>query len=249
MKKRLVNTFLVFCIIGVSIYYSNGKGVSVFNSVLEKKDSMPIHSVSTEEKVVSITINTGFGTQYTSEILDLLEDEGVKATFFVTGKWIDAYREDLLNIHNKKHEVGNSSLTYPHFTKISKEEIKSEIKSTDDKINEVISERTKLVRPPFGDYSASVIKTIQGEGYYPIIWDVDSLDNTNRDKKEIVDIVLKQVSNGSIILFNNTEKTKGALKEVIRELKLRGYKFKKVSDLIYKDGYYVDHTGRQKNMK
>ena len=249
MKKWLVNTFLVVCIIGISIYYSTGKGVSVFNTVLEKKDSMPIHSVSTEEKVVSITINTGFGEQFTNEILDLLEEEGVKATFFVTGKWVDKYKEDLISINDKGHEVGNNSLTYTYFTKISEDEIKNEIKSAENKINEVVGEKSKLVRPPFGDYSSSVIKTIEGEGYYPIIWDIDSLDTTNRDKKEMVDIVLKQVSNGSIILFNNTNKTKEVLKDVIRELKLRGYKFKKVSDLIYKEGYYVDHTKRKKNMK
>lgn len=250
IKKWSLNLILVLGIVGVSIYYSTGKGVNVFNNVLKNKNEIPIHSVETEEKVVAITINTGYGKQFTDEILDVLEKENVTATFFVIGSWIDKYSDSIKNINKLGHEIGNNSYSYPHFTKISKEQIEQEVISTENKINEITNNNTKLFRPPFGDYSSNIVKKVSEMGYTSIMWDVDSLDWGNKSEKEISEIILKQVANGSIMLFhNNFEKTPGALKIAIEELKIRGYKFIKVSDLIYKDNFYIDHAGRQKLTK
>lgn len=250
MKSKLgLNIFLVLCIVGVSIYYSTGKGINVFNNILKSKNNIPIHSVDTDEKTVAITINTAYGEQFTNEILEVLEEEEVKASFFAMGSWIDRYEEDVKKIHKNGHEIGNNSLSYPHLTKISNEQIKKEVNSNGEKLERIIGEKTKIFRPPFGEYNGEVIKTISNMGYNSIIWDVDSLDWSNKTEKDISDIVLKQVNNGSIILFhNNSEKTSNAMNMIIKELKLKGYSFKKVSDLIYKDNFYIDHTGRQKEM-
>lgn len=256
MKKKKylgkwgINILLILGIVSVSIYYSTGKGTKVFSNVLLNGNSIPIHSVEKEEKVVSITINTGYGKQYTDEILEVLKKEDVLASFFVMGSWVDRYGEDLKKIHRLGHEIGNNSLTYPHFTKISKENMEKEVLDGDEKIKSITGESSKLFRPPFGDYNENVIKTVSSIGYSSIVWDIDSLDWSNKSQKEILGIILKQASNGSIILFhNNSEKTKGLLETVIKELKLRGYSFLKISDLIYKDNYYVDHTGRQREVK
>ncbi|KMT22683.1 polysaccharide deacetylase family protein [Clostridium cylindrosporum] len=250
LYKWGINILLILCIVGVSVYYSTGKGFKVFNNVLKNKKTIPIHSVEKEEKVVAITVNTGFGKQFTDEILELLKGEKVEASFFAMGSWIDRYPDSLKKIHKSGHEVGNNSLTYPHFTKITKEQIKSEIEDGDKKIESITGSSSKLFRPPFGDYNEDVIKTITDLGYYSVLWDVDSLDWGSKSEKEITDIILKQVANGSILLFhNNSQKTAGAMEIAIKELKTRGYKFLKVSDLIYKDNYYIDHTGRQREVK
>lgn len=250
MKRKLgLNIFLVVCIVGVSIYYSTGKGMNVFNGVLKSKNNIPIHSVDTEEKTVAITINTAYGQQFTDEILEVLDEENVHVSFFAMGSWIDKYEEDVKKIHKKDHEIGNNSLTYPHFTKISNEQIINELKNNEEKLEKVIGVSNKIFRPPFGDYNGDIVKTISSLGYSSIMWDVDSLDWSNKTEKEICETVLKQVNNGSIMLFhNNSDKTANAMKKIIKELKLEGYSFKKVSDLIYKDNFYIDHTGRQKKI-
>ncbi|MEG0371848.1 MAG: polysaccharide deacetylase family protein, partial [Clostridium sp.] len=177
-----------------------------------------MHSVETAEKVVAITINVGFGKQYTKEILEVLEDEGVKVSFFVMGSWIDRYKEDLLMIHKSDHEIGNNSSTYPHLTKLKREQIIGEVNECSEKIKEISMDEARIFRPPYGDYNDISQKAINDIGYYPIIWDVDSQDNSEKLSEEISDTILKQVSNGSIILFhNNSEKTKDALKDSIRQ--------------------------------
>ena len=87
-------------------------------------------------------------------------------------------------------------------------------------------------------------------GYYPIQWDVDSLDWKNYGVSNIVNTVVnhKALTNGSIILMHNGAKyTAQALQGVIDGLKEKGYSFVTMSELIMKENYYIDHTGRQKS--
>ena len=79
-----------------------------------------------------------------------------------------------------------------------------------------------------------------------IQWNCDSLDYTKISTEEIVNRVIKGANNGSIILFHNgVENTAPALDKTLTELSKQGYTFVSVNELIYKDNYYLDHTGRQ----
>jgi len=87
-------------------------------------------------------------------------------------------------------------------------------------------------------------------GYYVIQWDVDSLDWKDLSAQEIAQRVLKRVKSGSIVLFhNNAENTKFALPIILSSLSKQGYQFVTVSELIYKDGYYIDHQGVQRKIE
>ena len=75
---------------------------------------------------------------------------------------------------------------------------------------------------------------------------VDSLDYTKISTDEIVNRVVKGTSNGAILLFHNgVENTAPALDIILTELSKQGYSFVSVEDLIYKEDYYIDHTGKQ----
>lgn len=105
-----------------------------------------------------------------------------------------------------------------------------------------------LFRPPYGDYDDEVILNAKENGYYTIQWDVDSLDWKDYGVDSIVDTVLnhKNLGNGSIILCHNGAKhTKNALEAMITGLKEKGYAIVPVSELIYKENYHMDVTGRQ----
>ncbi len=105
-----------------------------------------------------------------------------------------------------------------------------------------------VFRPPYGDYNDTLIDTANACGYYPIQWDVDSLDWKDYGVESILNTVLnhKHLGNGSIILCHNGAKyTAEALGQLIDGLQEKGFTLVKMSELIYKDNYEMDVEGRQ----
>ena len=106
----------------------------------------------------------------------------------------------------------------------------------------------RILVSPYGDYDNAVVKTAKKCGYYTIQWDVDSLDWKDYGVDSIIKTVTqhKALGNGSIILCHNGAKyTAQALDTMITTLKEAGYTFVPLSELIYKDNYYMNHEGRQ----
>ena len=117
-----------------------------------------------------------------------------------------------------------------------------------EKVKNLTGDEMFLFRPPYGDYDNDVIKTATKCGYYPIQWDVDSLDWKDYGVDSIVNTVCsnKHLGNGSIILCHNGAKfTADALDTLITNLKGQGYEIVPISELIYRDGYHMDAEGRQ----
>ncbi len=105
-----------------------------------------------------------------------------------------------------------------------------------------------LFRPPYGDYNNNLITTTRSINYYPIQWDVDSLDWKNYGVESIINTVLnhKHLGNGSIILMHNGAKyTADALESVIKGLREKGYEIVPISQLIIRDNYTINTEGRQ----
>ena len=151
-------------------------------------------------------------------------------------------------ILEKGHEVGNHSENHKQMSKLSKEQCKEEIQIVHDKVKNLTGLEMTVFRPPFGDYNDTVIAAAGELGYHVIQWDVDSLDWKDYGCDSIVHTVTnhKHLGNGSIILMHNGAKyTKDALEKMIVCLKEQGYEFVKVSELIYKENYKMDHEGRQ----
>lgn len=246
-KNTITNLCLVFCIVLVSVLYGVSGGFRLLNVFVGNERELPIYCVDTKDKNIAISFDAAWGSQYTDEILDILDKNNVKATFFLVGNWVDKYPEKVKKIHDKGHEIGNHSTTHPHFTQLTNQKIKEEILITSDKIKNITGKKTNLFRPPFGDYNSQVVKSVKDTGHSVIQWDVDSMDWTNPGEDAIFTRVTKKATNGSIVLFhNNAEETPKVLDKIIKELKSEGYNLVKISDLLYKDGYYIDHTGRQK---
>jgi peptidoglycan-N-acetylglucosamine deacetylase len=249
-KNIIINLTLVICIVVVSVLYSMGRGLGFMNVFQGTQKEIPIYSVERQDNKIAISFDAAWGDQYTDELLSILEKNGVKATFFLVGNWVDKYPEKALEIFERGHEIGNHSTTHPHLTQLDAQKIMEEIFITSNKVKEITGEGTVIFRPPFGDYNSSVVKVIKESGHNCIQWNVDSMDWKNPGEDAIFKRVTKKVSNGSIVLFhNNAEQTPRVLDRIIKELKKEGYEFTTISDLIYKDTYYVDHTGRQRSIK
>ncbi len=254
-KKNVVFNYFVFLIL---IYVSI---IGVFRPLVQKelqaqaisaptesKKSLPIYSVNTEEKKVAISFDAAWGADDTEELLKILADNDVKATFFLCGYWIDEYEDEVKRIYEEGHEIANHSNTHPHGSQLSLEENKNEILEVHNKIKNLLNYEMNLYRAPFGEYNDTVLAAAEELGYYTIQWDIDSLDWKEYGVSEEISQVLdnENLKNGSIILFHNDAKyTPDALDDILKGLKAKGYEIVTVGELIYKENYFMDHTGRQ----
>ena len=180
--------------------------------------------------------------------MEILKKHDVKVTFFMTGGWVESYPEDVKMILAEGHDLGNHSQNHKNMSQLSDAEKEKELMSVHDKVKELTGYDMFLFRPPYGDYDTKLMKVARKCNYYPIQWDVDSLDWKDYGADSIIKTVAQNehLGNGSIILCHNGARyTAEALDVLIRTLKEAGYQFVPVSELIYKDNYYMDHEGRQ----
>jgi len=223
-------------------------GENVSTAAGAAKKALPIYCVQTDKPQIAISFDASWGNEHTRSLLDILASEDIKATFFITGTWIDKYPEDVLAVVAAGHDLGNHSQSHKHMPQLSVEEQSKEILLVHDKVKALTGIDMNLFRHPFGDYDNTVLNTLANMNYYAIQWDVDSLDWKDYDAETLVKKVTlhKNLGNGSIILCHNNGKyTAEALPEIIRILKEEGYEFVPISQLIYKSGYTIDSTGRQ----
>lgn len=222
------------------------QAVSVSSTINGKE--LPIYCVETDEKKVALSFDAAWGNEDTQKILEILAKHNVHATFFMTGGWVDSYPEDVKAILAGGHDLGNHSENHKNMSQISNEDKEQELMKVHEKVKSLTGYEMFLFRPPYGDYDNDVIKTATKCGYYPIQWDVDSLDWKDYGVDSIVNTVCsnKHLGNGSIILCHNGAKfTADALDTLITNLKGQGYEIVPISELIYRDGYHMDAEGRQ----
>ncbi|MDE7463795.1 MAG: polysaccharide deacetylase family protein [Clostridiales bacterium] len=226
-----------------AVYYTGA--ASIYNNVSPKK--VPIYSVETDEKVVALTFDAAWGADKTLGIMETIEQKDACATFFLVSFWADKYKDTLKTLAaSDRIEIGTHSATHPYMSKLSRNQMELELTTSKELIEGITGRKIDLFRPPYGDYSDALLNTCKDLGLYAIQWDVDSLDWKNLNKDQITSRVVGGARNGSIILMHNDgAHTLEALPAIIDGLRAKGFTFKTVGELIYKDNYTIDHTGRQ----
>lgn len=241
-----IRLLIVLCVALVLLVYISVKTTKNIVAVFAPTKELPIYSVETSEKKIALSFDAAWGDEYSIDILDTLDKYNVKSTFFLVGFWVDKYPEHVKEIVRRGHEIGNHSTTHPNMSQLSLEKILDEINVTGKKIEELTNKKPILFRPPFGDYNDLLIRTLRENGYYTIQWDIDSLDWKELGVQSVVDRVTRNVRNGSIVLFHNNAKyIKEYLPIVIERLQESGYEIVPISELIYKENFMMDNTGRQ----
>lgn len=243
---KIVIALLFLLAITICIYDNKNEVLALVGE--NYADSLPIYSVETEDKVVAITFDAAWGDEDLDEILEILDAHNCKAAFFVTGDWATRYPDAIKKIHNNGHDLGNHGANHKHMTQLGREEMLAEIEGCHTIIKTMTGTDMILFRAPYGDYNESVVLAAKSMDYYTIQWDVDSLDWKDYGVESIINTVCehKSLQNGSIILLHNgSTYTCQALDSLLTGLEDQGYSFVPVSELIYKDNYQIDHTGRQ----
>jgi polysaccharide deacetylase family sporulation protein PdaB len=235
-------------IAGVLILFGIGSVAGFFGlpAALGQEKKLPIYSVATEKKKIAISFDAAWGNTHTRPILDILDQFGVKTTFFLVKIWVDKYPEDVKEIAARGHEVQNHSATHPDMTVLSPEEIRKEIRAAEEAIETITGVKPNLFRPPFGAYDNKVIETLESMGYKVIQWSIDSLDWKEISADQIVERVLSRIEPGAIVLFHNDASyVEEYLPHILEELANRDYRVVPIGQLIYWDNYHMDNTGKQ----
>ena len=209
---------------------------------------LPIYCVQTEEPKVSVSFDAAWGADDTDELLRILAENDVKATFFFFFYWVERYPEEVRKIAVAGDDLGNHSATHPHMAQQTAEQITEELQKCHQNVKDLTGIEMDLFRPPFGEYDNEVIETATKNGYYTIQWDVDSLDWKEQGANAEINQVLnhKHLGNGSIILFHNDAKyTPEVLDTILKGLKNKGFDIVPVSELIHRGEFEMDHEGRQ----
>lgn len=249
-RKVIINTIIVLAVTIVSVIYTETIATGAFGRFLNNEKVMPIYSVEVPDKRIALTFDVAWGDQYIQNIIDALKRYNVKATFFIVGAWADKYPELIESINNDNHELGNHSLNHMKMTGLSKKEIISEIKETEAKLVEAAGKKIKLFRAPFGEYDNMLVSTAKDMNYSIIQYDIDSLDWEGLSEQDVSNRVITKAGNGSIVLFHsNISYTPDSICHIIEKLRKDGYKFVTISELLLKENYYIDDTGRQRLLK
>ena len=174
--KNILIAFALAITAAVAVKAAPPAAKAVFSVASNAERLLPIYCVETEKPQVAISFDAAWGADDTDTLLQILEENDVKTTFFMCGYWVDKYPEEVKKIAEAGHDLGNHSATHPHMSQLSKEQIKEELITTGNKIEELTGVKSELFRPPFGEYTNDVISAAEECGYYTIQWDVEGLD-------------------------------------------------------------------------
>ncbi len=223
-----------------------GTMTKILSTSGDMKEQLPVYNVERADKKIALTFDAAWGADDTEELISIMGEYNIKCSFFVVGGWADKYPQAVKAFAAKGHEILNHSDGHRHMNDMHPEEIKTALLTCESKIKALTGSSPMLFRTPYGEYNNQVIKASAQAGFMTVQWDVDSLDWKDLSPQDIQKRVLKKVKSGSICLFHNGAKnTPAALRLIIPELKKQGYEMVKVSEILYKNNYRIDHAGKQ----
>ncbi|MGY0692544.1 delta-lactam-biosynthetic de-N-acetylase [Virgibacillus sp. FSP13] len=192
------------------------------------------------DKVVYLTFDNGYEQGYTDDILDVLKDEDVPATFFVTGHYVKSEPELVKRMANEGHIIGNHSYHHPDFTILTKDAMKKELEELEAAVSDLTNQKDiKYMRPPKGLFNEQTLKWANDLGYIHIFWSLAFADwNTNAQKggDYAFEQIMQQMHPGAVVLLHTVSSDNAAaLAKLITELKKQGYQFRSLDDLVLKD--------------
>lgn len=204
-----------------------------------------IFSVPTDEKVVALTYDDGPNPPHTQALLELLHEEDVKATFFLKGRNVEAFPQEVRNMVYLGHEIANHSYSHRRMISFSRDRMLREVEKTNAVIREVLEYEPELFRPPYGLQGPGLKRALEELGMTSIIMSAHGSDWEVTDPEKIAEAVLSDVTPGAIILLHDGHgdvddpsvqdsraPTVAATRIIIETLKAQGYRFLTVGRLL-----------------
>jgi chitin deacetylase len=229
-RVTLTAAIAIIAVIAAAFQISKSRTFQFFGEIVPR--------VNTRQKVVALTFDDGPTPGITEEVLSTLNEEGVKATFFVIGEDLERNPEEGRKIVAAGHELGNHTYSHERMVLKTPSFIESEIERTDQLIRQAGYQSAIHFRPPYGKKLILLPYFLSKTSRKTITWDVepDSYPEIAADANRIIAHVMEKSSPGSIILLHVMYKSRGeslkAVKGIITGLKGEGYSFKTVSEML-----------------
>lgn len=191
-----------------------------------------IYNGDRQKHRVSLMFNVYENTEIVNDILDVLDNYGVKATFFVGGCWADDNGKTLKRIAGEGHEIANHGYFHKDHKKLTEEQNEQEISLTGQVIEALSGVKPTLFAPPSGSFSDLTLEAASRLGYKVIMWSKDTIDWRDSDKTLIYKRATSGIENGDLVLMHPKKVTLEALSDIIANYKSLGFELVTVSENI-----------------
>ena len=188
----------------------------------------------TQEKLLALTFDDGPHPEYTPQVLDVLKQYDVKATFFVIGERIAGNEDILKRMPAEGHQIGNHSFSHKNtFPWLDAKKMASNLLQCEQAIEQAVGYQATWFRPPFGVTNPTMAKTVKMLGYRVAGWSIRSLDTIKRDKQKVVQRVVSRLKPGAVILLHDRlPETHRVAEQIIRQAKEKGYAFSTFEEMF-----------------
>ena len=187
-----------------------------------------------DEKIIYLTFDEGYEAGFTSKILEILKENEVKATFFITAHYLNTNEELVKQMIEEGHIVGNHTVNHKSMPTLTEEEIKKEVMDLHIAVYQKFEYEMKYIRPPKGEFSKKSLKNTNNLGYKTVMWSFayeDWDENNQPNEEKAKEKILENLHNGEIMLLHGNSKTNtNILDEVIKKSKEMGYSFKSLDE-------------------
>ncbi|RDW18630.1 polysaccharide deacetylase family sporulation protein PdaB [Oceanobacillus chungangensis] len=204
-------------------------------SVFSKEESVALTKGNSDEPNIGLTFNISWGEERVLDILEQLGEQEVQATFFVSGEWAERHPDILKEISEGKHELGMLGYRYKSYLDQELEQVRKDLHYAKEVFKKLGYKDVTLLRTPSGHFNKEILELAEGLGFKVIHWNINPNDWENPGTQVIVDKVMKQTTNGDILLLHasdSAKQTAGALRTILPGLKNKGFEFVSITELI-----------------
>lgn len=191
----------------------------------------PIYRGNPNKPMISLMVNVAWGTEHVHELLDILGEYNVRATFFLDGSWLSKNKEVAQKIMKQGHELGNHAYSHPDMRRLSQARIDEEIVKTNQLIEE-LGVKPTLFAPPAGAFDDRVIAVAHQHRLQTIMWTLDTIDWRKPPAEKIIERIVPNLENGALILSHPTAPTVEALPKIIEKALEQELTFGTVSEML-----------------
>lgn len=185
----------------------------------------PTPAPTTGNKVIALTFDDGPGP-YTAHLLDILDQYGARATFFLIGSKVSGQASVVRSIQARGHQLGNHSWSHPELPKLSVDQIAGEIDRTNEAIRQATGVKPSILRPPYGAVNGVVLEQLRLRNMSSILWSVDTRDWADRNSQIVCSRAVAGARPGAVILMHDIHQTSvNAVPCILSSLKQQGYSF------------------------
>ena len=190
---------------------------------------------------IALTYDDGPNDPHTMRLLEVLERHGVKATFFMIGRYVRQRPEIARAVAAAGHVIGNHTFTHPNLIFTGAAEANRQLEECEQALSEVVGEHSLLFRPPFGGRTPWVLNVARARGLQTVMWNVTGFDWSAKSAESIEEKVTKHVRGGDVILLHDgghlqmgadRSFTVAATDRLIARYKGEGYEFVTVPEMV-----------------